>query len=91
MKRFAIVCGLLLLATMINYMDRLALNQAAKRIKLELELDNEGYGNIESAFAVAFALGALVMGRVADWVNVRWLFPAALLGWSGAGFPWASQ
>ena len=52
------VCGLLLLATVINYMDRLTINQTAQRIKAELHLSNEQYGQIESAFGVAFALGA---------------------------------
>jgi ACS family hexuronate transporter-like MFS transporter len=67
-------------------MDRLTLNQAAARIKDELHLNNQQYGNVEFGFGVAFAVGALVMGRFADWLNVRWLFPAALLGWSAAGF-----
>src|SRR5215471_20592240 len=80
------VCGLLMLATMINYMDRLTLNQAANQILSELELDTEDYGYIEFAFGLAFAVGALVFGRVADRVNVRWFFPGALLGWSLAGF-----
>jgi ACS family hexuronate transporter-like MFS transporter len=80
------VCGLLLLATMINYMDRLTINQTAKRIKDELHLNNEQYGQIESAFGFAFALGSLIMGWTVDRWNVRWLYPAALLGWSAAGF-----
>jgi ACS family hexuronate transporter-like MFS transporter len=80
------VCGLLLLATMINYMDRLTLNLAAKRIKDELTLSNEQYGQVEAAFGVAFACGALLAGWCADRWNVRWLYPLALLGWSAAGF-----
>jgi MFS transporter, ACS family, hexuronate transporter len=80
------VCGLLLLATMINYMDRLTLNQTAKRIKDELVLNNEQYGWVEFAFGIAFAVGALVVGWVVDRWNVRWVFPAALLAWSAAGF-----
>jgi ACS family hexuronate transporter-like MFS transporter len=80
------VCGLLLLATMINYMDRLTLNQAAKQIMSELDFDEEDYGKVEFAFGLAFAVGALVFGRVADRVNVRLFFPGALFGWSMAGF-----
>jgi ACS family hexuronate transporter-like MFS transporter len=80
------VCGLLLLATMINYMDRLTLNLTASQIKEELHLDNEQYGNIEAAFSIAFAVGALGMGWLADRWNVRWIYPLALLGWSAAGF-----
>src|SRR5919198_6559957 len=80
------VCGLLLLATMLNYMDRLTLNQLAKRIKDGLLLTNEQYGQIEGAFGVAFALGALLFGWGADRWNVRGLYAFALLAWSAAGF-----
>ena len=69
------VCGLLLLATMINYMDRLTINQTASRVKEELRLNDEQYGNIEFAFGVAFAVGALVVGWSADRWNVRWIIP----------------
>ena len=80
------VCGLLLLATLINYMDRLTLNQTAKRIMEEVGFDERGYGDLESAFAYAFALGAILSGWLADRINVRWLYPAAVLAWSAAGF-----
>jgi ACS family hexuronate transporter-like MFS transporter len=71
---------------MINYMDRLTLNQTAKRIKDELQLNNQGYGEIEFGFGVAFAFGALFMGWSVDRWNVRWLYPIALFGWSASGF-----
>ena len=80
------VCGLLLLATMINYMDRLTINQTASRVKEELRLNDEQYGSIEFAFGVAFALGALVVGWSADRWNVRWIYPTSVLAWSAAGF-----
>jgi ACS family hexuronate transporter-like MFS transporter len=80
------VCGLLLLATMVNYMDRQTLAQLADTLLREFRLDERHYGQIESAFAVAFAFGALVMGWLADRINVRWLYPAAVLVWSAAGF-----
>lgn len=80
------VCGLLLLATMINYMDRLTLNQTSKRVMTELHLAEPEYGELESAFAYAFALGAIISGWMADRFNVRWLYPALLVAWSAAGF-----
>ena len=79
------VCSLLLLATMINYMDRMTLNQAAKRIKEELHLTSEQYGEVEAAFNYAFAVGSLFVGWTADRWNVCWIYPIALLGWSVAG------
>jgi ACS family hexuronate transporter-like MFS transporter len=80
------VCGLLLLATMVNYMDRLTLNQLASRILAAFGLTEREYGQLESAFGVAFALGAILMGWLADRWNVRWIYPAAVLIWSLAGF-----
>ena len=41
------VSGLLLLATMLNYMDRQTLSNLQVRIKAELSLSNELYGNME--------------------------------------------
>jgi MFS family permease len=80
------VCGLLLLATMLNYMDRLTLNLTAKLVRDTFGLNLQDYGQLESAFAVAFAVGSITFGWLADRVNVRWLYPMALLGWSAAGF-----
>src|SRR5271166_4228585 len=80
------VCGLLLLATMLNYMDRLTLNLTATRIMAEFHLDERDYGQLESAFAFAFAIGAIVAGWMADRWSVRWIYPAALLAWSATGF-----
>ena len=80
------VCGLLLLATMINYMDRLTLNQMAKPIMADFGLDDRQYGQLESAFGVAFALGAILMGWMSDRWNVRGVYAAAVLLWSLAGF-----
>ena len=80
------ICGLLLLATMLNYMDRLTLNLLSADIMQELKFDDLLYGQLESGFAYAFALGAILMGWLADRWNVRWLYPAAVLAWSAAGF-----
>src|SRR4051794_34009070 len=80
------VCGLLLLATMLNYMDRQTLNQLGPRMTDELDLSPLQYARVEAAFAVAFAAGALLFGLLADRINVAWLYPAVVLGWSAAGF-----
>jgi ACS family hexuronate transporter-like MFS transporter len=71
---------------MINYMDRLTLNQMAPRIKTELNLNATDYGHIEAGFAVAFACGAVLVGWVVDRWNVFWVYPIVLLAWSAAGF-----
>jgi MFS transporter, ACS family, hexuronate transporter len=81
-----IVCGLLLLASAINYMDRQTLANAAVRISREFSLTQTQYGNVEAVFGYAFAAGSLMFGWLADRVSVRWLYAAVLALWSVAGF-----
>jgi ACS family hexuronate transporter-like MFS transporter len=80
------VCGLLLLATTINYLDRQTLAVTSVRVTDELGLNNEQYGRLELCFGCAFALGATVFGWVADRASIRWLYPAVLVLWSLMGF-----
>jgi ACS family hexuronate transporter-like MFS transporter len=79
------VCGLLLLATMLNYMDRQTLGQLATTIQGEFHLDDEQYGELEMGFGLAFAAGALFFGYLVDRLGALWIYPAVLLGWSAAG------
>jgi ACS family hexuronate transporter-like MFS transporter len=79
------VCGLLLLASAINYMDRQTLANASVRITKEFHLNQEQYGNIEAVFAYAFAAGSIVFGWLADRFSVRWLYAVVLTMWSLAG------
>ena len=54
------ITGLLLLATTINYMDRVTLANASVRVTQEFGLSEQQYGNLELAFGWAFAAGSLV-------------------------------
>lgn len=80
------VCVLLLLATVVNYMDRLTANTLATEIQAEFRLDNEQYGNLELGFGLAFAAGSLLFGWLVDRIGVYWLYPVVLVGWSAMGF-----
>jgi ACS family hexuronate transporter-like MFS transporter len=79
------VCGLLLLATTINYMDRVTLANASVRVTKEFALTEQQYGTLELAFGWAFAAGSLVFGFLADRFRVYWLYPCILAGWSVMG------
>lgn len=79
------LCGLLLLATTINYMDRVTLANASVRVTKEFALSEQQYGNLELAFGWAFAAGSLVFGFLADRLRVYWLYPVVLAGWSVMG------
>lgn len=79
------VCGLLLLALTLNYMDRQTLSLTIVPISNELGLSNTQYGQLEKGFAYGFAFGGLLAGWLADRFSVRWMYPLVLLGWSAAG------
>ena len=80
------VCLLLLLASTLNYMDRVALNQTINKIRVEFDIDDTEYGRLEAAFSIAFGIGTLIAGWTVDRVNVRWIYPVFVLGWSIVGF-----
>lgn len=79
------ITGLLLLATTINYMDRVTLASASVRVTNELGLSDAQYGNLELAFGWAFAVGSLVFGFLADRLRIYYLYPAVLAAWSFMG------
>ena len=80
------ICGLLLLATMIMYMDRQALAQQKTEITTAMNLDNKDYARLELGFGLAFAVGGIVTGLLADRISPRWFYPTVLMGWSAVGF-----
>jgi MFS family permease len=75
------ICGLLLLASAINYMDRQTLANAAVRITTQFHLNQEQYGNLEWVFGWAFAAGSVLFGVMADRWSVRWVYPVVLVLW----------
>ncbi len=79
------ITGLLLLATTINYMDRVTLGTASVRVTTELGLNETQYGNLELAFGWAFAAGSLAFGFLADRLRIYLLYPAVLAAWSLIG------
>ncbi|MBI3823175.1 MAG: MFS transporter, partial [Planctomycetes bacterium] len=79
------VCGLLLCATMLLYMDRLTISVLAKRICDEYQFTNEQYGGLDTGLSYAFAAGAFFFGFLVDRIGPRWLYPGVLVAWSAAG------
>jgi ACS family hexuronate transporter-like MFS transporter len=80
------ICVLLLMATVVNYMDRLTVNTLAIEIQQEFHLNDKQYGYTELGFGMAFAAGSLVFGWLVDRMGVYWLYPIVLVGWSAMGF-----
>jgi len=84
--RLFAICGLLLFASAINYMDRQTLANVAARITKEFSLSEQQYGNLEMSFGLSFAAGSMFFGVLADRCSIRYLYPIVLLLWSAIGF-----
>ncbi|MFO0935863.1 MAG: MFS transporter [Gemmataceae bacterium] len=85
-RRLFAICGLLLLASAINYMDRQTLANVSTRVTREFSLTEQQYGALETSFGLSFAAGSLVLGMLADRVSIRFVYPLVLLLWSSVGF-----
>ncbi|MBA4064576.1 MAG: hypothetical protein C0501_12860 [Isosphaera sp.] len=79
------VCGVLMLATLLNYMDRQVLPQIGTELEGPYGLTDARYGEVAGNFALAFAVGSVFFGFVADRTGPRLLYPVVLVGWSAAG------
>ncbi len=77
---------MMLLATVVNYMDRQTLGSVSSHIKNEFHLNEEGYGRLEAWFGYSYAIFIIVAGFLADRWDLRLLYAGALLIWSAAGF-----
>ena len=79
------MCGAMMLATLLNYMDRQVLPQIATELKDTYSIDDARYGTVGRNFAWAFAIGSICFGFAADRTGPRLLYPVVLIGWSAAG------
>lgn len=77
-----LLCGVLLSATLLNYAARQALSTASVRVQDDLKIDKKQYGEASGIFSVAFGVGAVLFGLIADTVGVRRLYPTVVLIWS---------
>src|SRR6476469_1423116 len=76
------ICGLLFVATTINYIDRQVLGVLAPTLQHALSWSETDYGNIVSWFSFAYGFGFLFAGQIVDWVGVRRGLAGAVVAWS---------
>ena len=79
-----VICGLLFVATTINYIDRQVLGILAPTLQRTLNWSETDYGDIVSWFSFAYAFGFLFAGRIVDWIGVRRGLAGAVVAWSVA-------
>lgn len=76
------ICWLMFLSTVLNYMDRQAIALVSPQVRREFGIDFEGFGWLLTAFGLSYALFQVPAGLMADRLDVRLLYPAAVTFWS---------
>ena len=78
-----IICGLLFLATTINYMDRQVLSLTWKDfIAPDFHWTDDDYGTITGLFSVFYAIANLFAGKFIDWMGTKKGYLIAIFVWS---------
>ena len=78
-----VICGMLFLATTINYMDRQVLSLTWKDfIAPEFHWTHADYGRIAAIFSIVYAIGNLFSGRFMDWIGTKKGYLWAIGIWS---------
>jgi len=79
------IAGVLFLATVLTYLDRLTLVICKKQIAEEFGLNNEQYGKLLASFRWSYALMQVPAGMIADRFSLRTTYGLAVGLWSLAG------
>lgn len=83
--RIWLLCGLLFLATVLNYLDRQVLALTAEKIMAEFHLSKESFGEVIAAFRYAYGIFQIAGGWLVDARGSRVIYPLAVGLWSLAG------
>jgi ACS family hexuronate transporter-like MFS transporter len=86
-RRFPIrwrLAGLLLLLSVLNYVDRQALSILAATIKVDLDLDDCDYARVVQAFLLCYTTAYFLCGRILDRIGARLAETAFVVWWSVA-------
>lgn len=77
-----VICVLLLFGTTKNYMDRQVLGVLKVTLQHDFGWNEIDYGNLVSAFQIAYALGMLLVGGLIDRLGTRLGYALAMIFWS---------
>jgi MFS transporter, ACS family, hexuronate transporter len=86
-----VICGLLFLATTINYIDRQIIGVLKPTLCQDLGWHETDYANVVFWFQAAYAIGYAVGGRTMDWVGVKIGYACAVFLWSLAAMAHAGM
>ena len=88
-----IVVGFAVTLAVLQYVDRVAISQAAPLVMRDLGLTKEQMGWVFSAFTLAYALFEIPGGYLGDWIGPRKVLLRIVLWWSfftaATGWAWS--
>src|SRR3982750_2153182 len=76
------IVGLVFLATLINFIDRLTISVLAPIITTQLGLTNFQFASITTSFLVAYTASQGLSGKLYDRIGTRRGFTLSILTWS---------
>lgn len=79
-----VIIGLVFLATLINYIDRLTVSVLAPLITKDLNLSNTEFGGIATWFLFAYTISQSLSGKLYDRVGIKKGFTVSIIVWSVA-------
>lgn len=77
-----VICALLLFGTTKNYMDRQVLGILKDTLQHNFHWNEIDYGNLVSAFQIAYAVGMLLVGWLIDKLGTRLGYALSMVFWS---------
>jgi ACS family hexuronate transporter-like MFS transporter len=77
-----VICGMLFLVTVSNYVDRQAISIIAPVISAKFRFTNSDIATIVSAFLIAYTFGQSIAGIFMDWIGSKRGFSILVILWS---------
>lgn len=77
-----LILSLVILAGVLNYVDRQAIAVLKPVIEDDLHWTDSDYGRLASLFQFSAAVGFVFSGRIVDRLGVKWANPVGVVAWS---------
>jgi ACS family hexuronate transporter-like MFS transporter len=77
-----VIVGMIFLATLINYIDRLTVTTLAPKITEDLRLTNTQFGEIATWFLLAYTISQALSGKLYDGIGIKRGFTVSIIVWS---------
>src|SRR5438132_1264207 len=76
------ILGLFFFGTTMNYLDRMVMGILAPGLQKQYLISDVAYSRIGAAFALSYAFGQVLTGKLIDRIGIRLGYGIALAGWS---------